>query len=127
MEGKCFECESYGEIDNHHVVPKSLGGTKTVPLCYKCHGLVHNKNFIEHRRLLLIGIAKAKEEGKFKGRLKGSMKSDEEYLKLQKSIDTIKYFEEGMSYRNIVKKVGSSLGTVQKIINIYKKSIQNTD
>ena len=55
MKGKWFECESYGEIDNHHVVPKSLGGTKTIPLCYKCHGLVHNKDFIKHRARLRSG------------------------------------------------------------------------
>lgn len=38
---KCFECER-PMIYNHHVVPKSLGGTKTVPLCEICHAIVHN-------------------------------------------------------------------------------------
>jgi len=37
----CFECGSTEGIHNHHVVPKSLGGTKTIPLCYKCHAKVH--------------------------------------------------------------------------------------
>lgn len=39
----CFECRNQA-TQNHHVVPKSLGGTKTIPLCYKCHNLVHNIN-----------------------------------------------------------------------------------
>ena len=26
----------------HHVVPASRGGTRTVPLCHACHGLVHD-------------------------------------------------------------------------------------
>ena len=28
----CFECDMPAEHD-HHVVPQSIGGTKTVPLC----------------------------------------------------------------------------------------------
>ena len=40
----CFECESTEEIHLHHVVPRSLGGTRTVPLCGRCHSLVHSKD-----------------------------------------------------------------------------------
>lgn len=38
---KCFECESDKEIQQHHVIPKSLGGIKTIPLCLSCHNIVH--------------------------------------------------------------------------------------
>lgn len=31
-------------MHDHHVVPRSLGGTKTVPLCEDCHGLVHGRS-----------------------------------------------------------------------------------
>jgi 5-methylcytosine-specific restriction endonuclease McrA len=37
---KCFECGN-SATENHHVIPKSLGGTKTVPLCSSCHMKVH--------------------------------------------------------------------------------------
>jgi hypothetical protein len=37
---KCFECEAPA-TEQHHVIPESFGGTKTVPLCSKCHCLVH--------------------------------------------------------------------------------------
>ena len=40
----CFECESTEEIHLHHVVPRSLGGTRTIPLCGRCHSLVHSKD-----------------------------------------------------------------------------------
>lgn len=40
MDKECFECGSPA-IQEHHVVPRSLGGTKTVPLCDKCHSIVH--------------------------------------------------------------------------------------
>lgn len=40
----CFECGAADRIHQHHVVPRSLGGTKTVPLCEKCHSAVHGKS-----------------------------------------------------------------------------------
>jgi len=43
MKG-CFECGEVRGLHNHHVVPRSLGGTKTIPLCERCHGLVHEKD-----------------------------------------------------------------------------------
>lgn len=36
----CFECEAEA-VTGHHVIPRSLGGTKTVPLCARCHAKVH--------------------------------------------------------------------------------------
>ncbi len=38
----CFECGGPHQCD-HHVIPQSLGGEKTVPLCDRCHGLVHDR------------------------------------------------------------------------------------
>jgi len=37
----CFECGEAAEHD-HHVVPRSRGGTKTVPLCGPCHAKAHD-------------------------------------------------------------------------------------
>lgn len=37
----CFECGSPAD-HNHHVVPESRGGTKTVPLCESCHSKAHH-------------------------------------------------------------------------------------
>ena len=36
----CFECGKPA-AHWHHVVPRSRGGTKMVPLCHDCHDLVH--------------------------------------------------------------------------------------
>ena len=36
----CFECNALAD-ERHHVVPRSSGGTRTVPLCAQCHGVVH--------------------------------------------------------------------------------------
>ena len=37
----CFECGAPA-TERHHVVPASLGGTKTIPLCGECHAKVHD-------------------------------------------------------------------------------------
>jgi hypothetical protein len=44
----CFECGATDNLHNHHVVPRSLGGTKTIPLCERCHGLVHSLDYSTH-------------------------------------------------------------------------------
>ena len=47
---KCFECNKPAQVD-HHVVPKVLGGTKTIPLCNECHSKVHGKDLIHLTKL----------------------------------------------------------------------------
>lgn len=39
----CWECGKNEEVHYHHVVPRSLGGTRALPLCLECHGKVHGK------------------------------------------------------------------------------------
>jgi hypothetical protein len=39
---ECFECGAPA-AHQHHVIPRSRGGTKTVPLCLDCHDLVHDR------------------------------------------------------------------------------------
>tara|TARA_R110000803_G_scaffold94110_10_gene161632 strand:- start:1995 stop:2321 length:327 start_codon:yes stop_codon:yes gene_type:complete len=41
MKKTCFECGSTENIEKHHVVPRSKGGKKTIPLCARCHDKVH--------------------------------------------------------------------------------------
>ena len=36
----CFECKSESGIEWHHIVPKTSGGTQTVPLCDHCHSII---------------------------------------------------------------------------------------
>ncbi len=36
----CFECGAPAYAD-HFVVPRSMGGTKSIPLCYACYEKVH--------------------------------------------------------------------------------------
>ena len=114
-ENKCFECNSKNNIEHHHVIPKSLGGKKTIPLCIKCHGIVHNRNFIEHRRLQKIGIEKAKKKGVYVGRGKGTKESAEVFLNKAKSRKIIKYLSQGESIRRTALLSNSSINTVRKV------------
>ena len=43
MNRSCVNCGAPATV-YHHVVPRSLGGKFTVPLCGDCHGLAHNEN-----------------------------------------------------------------------------------
>ena len=63
---ECFECGDPAE-HQHHVVPHSLGGTKTVPLCERCHGLVHDRGMVGHARLTRAALQGKKERGEIVG------------------------------------------------------------
>ena len=65
---ECFECGSPAEVD-HHVVPRSRGGTKTVPLCGRCHGRAHHTNRnMAPGPLIRQGMSRCREEGVWVGR-----------------------------------------------------------
>lgn len=104
---KCFECDSTEHIHKHHVIPKSLGGKKTIPLCEICHGLVHERNFVKQRRLSLEGIARAKERGIYKGR----KPLDSEIIKTAQ-----KLIFDGMTNAAAAKKVGIGESTLYKYL-----------
>lgn len=57
----CYECQT-PTTGEHHVVPTSLGGTKTVPLCPVCHGKVHNADFLSMKTLSKLGLERKKKE-----------------------------------------------------------------
>jgi len=68
MENKqCFECGSVEDIHDHHVVPRSMGGTKTIPLCKTCHGLVHSKKMTSISTLTKKAMMEMKEKGLYTG------------------------------------------------------------
>jgi len=62
---ECWECEAAGvPIHNHHPVPRSRGGTKTIPLCEPCHSKAHHrKKNMNTSTLSKEAMAKAKARG----------------------------------------------------------------
>jgi hypothetical protein len=67
LVNECFECGSPADC-RHHVVPRSRGGTATVPLCFRCHDKAHHKK----RSMSTSGLTSAamshrRQEGFFVG------------------------------------------------------------
>jgi hypothetical protein len=117
----CFECGSNNNIHQHHVVPRTLGGVRTIPLCGDCHGKVHGKNFgLEWKRLQMEGIRKIKENQpeKYSGRKQNSKESNSDFLKKHSKI--IPYLKKGMIVKEIQKDIKISANTVTKVKKIMK-------
>jgi hypothetical protein len=66
MRPLCFECGAPSEHD-HHVVPSSRGGTKTVPLCDFCHAKVHDVRLQSTRALTKAALAVKKDRHELTG------------------------------------------------------------
>lgn len=113
----CYECGEPKE-DMHHIIPKSKGGTKTIPLCSKCHGIVHGKDFVTHRKLQKDGIEKAKLLGRFSGRKKGTIICDEKTL--QNHEDIVVLLKQNLTVREISKITKKSSATIVKVNKIIK-------
>jgi len=117
----CFECGLTENIHYHHVVPESKGGTNVIPLCPICHGKVHGRNFLNHKELQRLGIEKAKLEGKFVGRSKGTKESVEKFLSKRKNLDIINLLKQKKSYVEISKILKCSATTITKVSNVYRE------
>lgn len=119
----CFECGSTNDVQHHHVIPRSLGGTKTIPLCLSCHRLSHGitkKPKNSHSELVRIGLENAKRKGKQLGRPEGSTKSDQDILKQYPAI--VKQLKAERSIRETAKLCDVANGTVVKV----KQALNNT-
>ncbi len=57
----CFECDAPA-VHEHHVIPRSIGGTKTVALCEDCHGKVHGRD-LRTQALTRAALAAKKARG----------------------------------------------------------------
>ena len=62
---KCYECETTKDLQEHHIVPRSRGGTKTVALCYQCHMKVHGRSGkgLNHKQLTKMALNEKKKQG----------------------------------------------------------------
>jgi hypothetical protein len=121
MNKICFECGSNDNIHLHHVVPKSKGGTKTIPLCELCHSKVHGEHMLKIQKLAWIGRRKKRSERLEKGlpdntgRPVGTKENLDKFLNKPKNKIILKYLEEGLTIRKIGELTGCSNKTIIKV------------
>lgn len=70
---ECGNCETDQDVEFHHIVPLSRGGTNKVSnlvrLCSSCHDSAHGRSRAGNfKELQAAGIEKAKADGRYKGR-----------------------------------------------------------
>ena len=120
---KCFECGSFKDIHFHHVVPKSKGGKIAIPLCVKCHGIIHNRDFLKHKNLQRDGIERAKKRGVYKGRNNGSVETLDQLISKPKNKLAMKHLKDGKLKKNeIAKLVGLHSNTITKLVKVIQEN-----
>jgi len=62
----CFECGSLAQC-MHHVVPRSRGGTRTLPLCEGCHDKVHGVDRLSISALTSEALRHKQSRGEYIG------------------------------------------------------------
>jgi hypothetical protein len=81
---QCFECDKTENLHKHHVIPRSLGGERTLLLCPECHGKIHGLDFSNHGNLIKLGIAKT--EKKLGRPCFGEFDGEEEIIKMIRAL-----------------------------------------
>ena len=124
----CFECSANENITYHHIIPYSKGGRNTIPLCERCHGLVHGKDFLKLDKLRKDAWFKRRNENPWKcGRKEGVVESIETFMAKERS-QKIKYLlEAGYSYQKVSHMVKCSISLVQKVSKIRKQQQTKSD
>ncbi len=123
---RCFECGSTENIHQHHIVPKSKGGTMTIPLCQSCHSKVHGEHMMKIQTLAWETRRKQIEEHKRLGtehpyrRPVGSKESPEKFLQKKKNQKILECVSQGMTYRDIQRLLNVSPKTISKVVRTSK-------
>ena len=114
----CFECGRTSHHD-HHVVPKSRGGMKTVRLCNDCHSKVHGIKMLTGE-MIRDAMAAAKEKGVKSGRPPGPGKPTKVTWRQRAKVRRL--HAKGMNKVEIARTMGLSRPTVDTILEGGSKS-----
>jgi hypothetical protein len=108
-------------LENHHVVPKVVGGsdeeTNLITLCGKCHGIFHGaRKWTDRRVAQQIGIQRARKEGKFVGR---------KPLSREIKYNIIKLVDEGLTKQRVADTLKIGVSTVYRTLNERDKHLND--
>lgn len=105
QENPCFECGT-GTKGTHHVIPVVLGGTKVIPLCERCHSVVHGG--VINAGLIKEGLRTARAKGI---KLGAPIKVTQDI-----ALKVSKMRSEGLSFSDISKSLGISVGAAHSAV-----------
>jgi hypothetical protein len=112
----CFECGSKTNLHFHHIIPQSLGGNKTIPLCSVCHSKVHDRKFTNFSELVKKGLDDRRKQGLPMGRPKGTTEPKSKILNKKEYHYAITLLKKNKhSIRYIAKLSELSVNTVLKL------------
>lgn len=112
---ECFECGSKGHIHYHHIIPEIKGGKATIPLCARCHGIVHGIDYKNHGTLVKLGLQRARENGKPGGRRPDTKETGTAFLNKPKSKNIMELLNKGYGIRETARILNVSSNTVGKV------------
>lgn len=132
-ERAIYECCNCGkkltkeEVQVHHVVPLSLGGTNResnmVIICLECHGKIHGRK-MNTSELTKQGMKKAKLNGKQIGAKKGvKLKTKKSIVAKEQIQKYSKDFQGTLSDAEVMKIIGVSRNSYYK----YKKELKSEE
>lgn len=124
LKNECINCGSTDELQLHHIVPLSQGGTNRlsniVVICSKCHGKIHGIGYKNHSANTKKGIEKARLNGKQIGQPKGTKLTTKKSIKAKEDIKKYsKDFNGSLTDVDVMKLIGVARNTYYK----YKKEI----
>lgn len=124
---KCCNCGKEKDLEYHHIVPLSMGGSNNLSnlccLCYSCHSLIHfgEKKNISHSEATKAGLQRAKEKGIKLGQPKGIKLITKKSIEAKQKIIELNYdFNGSLNNEETYKKIGISRKTFYK----YKKELK---
>lgn len=129
------ECES---LHKHHVLPRVLGGideeSNIVKCCEECHGKIHGRDMLHHRKLTIEGLIKAKARGVKLGGARPNSQARHDAVKAK--ADAIaneskpmieQYRNDGLSYHKIAVKLNEANVPTAQGGNWYASTVRNYD
>jgi hypothetical protein len=94
----CWECGTVGEVHHHHPVPKSRGGTRTIPLCLLCHGKAHGRDGgMTTAALTKEALARRRARGQISGNAPLGMKLGPDGVKLVVNPDEVPFLTRALA------------------------------
>lgn len=117
LPNNCGNCGNKEDLTIHHIIPLSLGGNNVignmVRLCSACHGIVHGKKAVHHKRLQAEGIAISKVKGKYRGKKTKLVEGGEEEVRAKAIIQA---YLAGTSIADIRKTYKVGTGTLYRLL-----------